>query len=184
MEISALTTVVDFWFSEDVKKKWWIKDLDFDQQIIDTFSDLHRDISKMKDVKAFLSSPLNALAAVIVLDQFSRNMFRGDARSFTFDHQALTLAQKAIAKSLDKDLIDEQMAFLYMPFMHSEELKDHAMATELFSSREGLSNNLKAEYAHKDIIERFGRYPHRNKTLGRKSTDEEIKFLKQPNSSF
>jgi uncharacterized protein (DUF924 family) len=123
------------------------------------------------------------LAEVIVLDQFSRNMFRNSPLSFTCDSLALALAQEAISVGADKSLNQAERSFLYMPFMHSESLKIHEIATELFRDN-GNKNSLDFELKHKAIIARFGRYPHRNSILGRKSTDEEIEFLKQPGSGF
>jgi uncharacterized protein (DUF924 family) len=123
------------------------------------------------------------LAEVIVLDQFSRNMFRNSPLSFAHDALALALAQEAIAVGADKSLNQTERSFLYMPFMHSESLKIHEIATRLFRDN-GNQNSLAFELKHKAIIARFGRYPHRNSILGRKSTDEEIEFLKQPGSGF
>ena len=123
------------------------------------------------------------LAEIIVLDQFSRNIFRGTARAFAQDSLALALAQEAISLDLDKQLSPEQRAFLYMPFMHSESRLIHEYAFKLFQ-RLGNPSNLEYEIKHKIIIERFGRYPHRNQILGRESTEEELSFLTQPDSSF
>ena len=123
------------------------------------------------------------LAEIIILDQFSRNLYRDQAAAFAQDAQALTLAQEAIRLGLDQQLAPEQRSFLYMPFMHSESKLIHEEALKLF---EALGNpiNLDFEHRHKVIIDRFGRYPHRNAILGRESTPEEIEFLKQPNSHF
>lgn len=123
------------------------------------------------------------LAEIIVLDQFSRNLYRDHAESFAQDALALALAQEAIQLNLDQQLSPEQRSFLYMPFMHSESKIIHIQALQLF---EELGNplNLDFEKKHKVIIDRFGRYPHRNQILGRSSTAEEIEFLKQPNSHF
>ena len=123
------------------------------------------------------------LAEIIVLDQFSRNMFRGTAQAFAYDSLALALSQEAVAIEADKLLNPTERSFLYMPFMHSESLAIHERAIELYRA-EGLEFNLEFEIKHKVIIDRFGRYPHRNKILGRASTKEEIRFLQQPNSSF
>ncbi len=112
-----------------------------------------------------------------------RNLFRGDRLSFAFDGQALVLAQEAIAQACDCDLPVEQRSFLYMPYMHSEFVAIHKIAIELFSSQ-GLESTLEYEVKHKKIIDRFGRYPHRNKILERNSSDEEIYFLQEPGSSF
>lgn len=178
-----LQSVIDFWFSLAVKEKWWDKDDEFDAEIKDKFLRLHQKLAS-EGLSEYLFSAQDALAVVIVLDQFSRNMFRDEPQAFAYDNKALNFAALAIDKGLDKDLNDEQVAFLYMPYMHSENLADHGIAVKLFSSRAGLAENLKFEFAHKEIIERFGRYPHRNKVLDRPSTAKEIEFLKEPNSSF
>lgn len=126
---------------------------------------------------------LGSLAEVIILDQFSRNIYRDKPESFAFDSMALALAQCAISRGLDNDLSEYQRVFLYMPYMHSESSLIHIEAVKLFSSV-GIQSNLDFEYQHKAIIDRFGRYPHRNQILGRQSTEDEIEFLKQPNSGF
>jgi uncharacterized protein (DUF924 family) len=123
---------------------------------------------------------IGALCEIIVLDQFSRNIHRDTPAAFENDPQALTLAQVAIEKEQDKVLSDTERSFLYMPFMHSESALIHITAEKLFKPL----SNYQFEIAHKQIIDRFGRYPHRNHILGRESTSEEIMFLKQPNSSF
>ena len=120
---------------------------------------------------------------IIVLDQFSRNLFRDSPQAFAQDSLALALAQEAISLNLDQQLSPEQRAFLYMPFMHSESKLIHEFALKLFQ-RLGNPTNLEFEKKHKVIIDRFGRYPHRNQILGRASTDEELTFLTQPDSSF
>jgi uncharacterized protein (DUF924 family) len=123
------------------------------------------------------------LAEIIVLDQFSRNMFRGLPLAFASDALALVLAQEAVSAKADALLNPTERCFLYLPFMHSESLRIHEIALELYRNN-GLQSNLDFEIRHKQIIERFGRYPHRNSILGRQSTDEEIAFLKQPGSGF
>jgi len=118
-----------------------------------------------------------------VIDQFSRNLFRDDSRQFAADPMALVLAQEAIALGLDQQLPPEQRVFLYLPFMHSESRTIHTEAVRLYTAL-GIAGNLAFEYKHKAIIDRFGRYPHRNAVLGRTSTPEEIEFLTEPNSHF
>ena len=118
-----------------------------------------------------------------MLDQFSRNVYRNTPKAFAQDPLALALAQEAIALGKDVELSPTQQSFLYMPFMHSESLLIHERAVELFKAP-GMENNYEFEIKHKVIIDRFGRYPHRNEILGRESTAEEIEFLTQPGSSF
>ena len=123
------------------------------------------------------------LAEIIVLDQFSRNIYREEVRAFARDGMALILAQEAVRAGIDKDLTDAQRPFLYMPYMHSESALIHEHAVELFASL-GNESNLRFELRHKAIIDRFGRYPHRNLILGRPSTPQEEKFLSEPGSRF
>ncbi len=174
--------VIHFWFDEIDKSKWYSKDHAFDELISSRFTGLHAQAAKC-ELFAWRSTALGCLAEVIILDQFSRNMFRGSADSFAQDSLALSLAQSAILAGLDLELTTEQRSFLYMPFMHSESLVIHEQAMDLFTKL-GLASSLDYEKKHKAVIERFGRYPHRNKVLKRSSSDEEILFLQQPGSSF
>jgi uncharacterized protein (DUF924 family) len=174
--------VIDFWFDEIDPKQWWRQDDEFDRRIRERFGALHAQASKC-ELFAWRTSALGRLAEIIVLDQFSRNMFRNTAQAFAFDPLALALAQEAITARAPEALEPAKRAFLYMPFMHSESLLIHEMAARLFAEQ-GMDSNLDFEPRHKVIIERFGRYPHRNALLGRASSDEEIEFLKTPGSSF
>ena len=175
-------SVLDFWFSELSAKDWFVTSDDIDKTIRQRFSLLHASASR-GECWVWRKTPLGRLAEIIVLDQFSRNIFRDDKRAFAQDAMALVLAQEAIAQGEDLELSPVQRSFLYMPYMHSESLKVHEEAEKLFLAP-GLENNLAFERKHKVIIERFGRYPHRNSVLGRESTEEESEFLKQPGSSF
>jgi uncharacterized protein (DUF924 family) len=174
--------VIDFWFDEIDPKLWWRQDDEFDRRIRERFGALHAEASKC-ELFAWRTSALGRLAEIIVLDQFSRNMFRNTAQAFASDRLALVLAQEAITAHAPEALEPAKRAFLYMPFMHSESLLIHEMAARLFAE-EGMDSNLDFELRHKVIIDRFGRYPHRNTVLGRASSDEEIEFLKTPGSSF
>ncbi|GAL32718.1 protein of unknown function DUF924 [Vibrio maritimus] len=174
--------VFDFWFQELSPKDWFAGDKALDDVIAQRFGTLHEQ-ARQGELYYWRSSAEGKLAEVIVLDQFSRNLHRGTPESFASDAMALALAQEAVAGGADERLTPEQRTFLYMPYMHSESLKIHEEAVRLFKSN-GIENNLDFEYRHKAIIERFGRYPHRNKILGRASTLDEIEFLKQPGSSF
>lgn len=174
--------VIDFWFKELEPKQWWVKDSDFDQMIETRFGELYKQASAGELYK-WRETAEGSLAEVIVLDQFSRNIFRGKPESFASDPLALGAAQFAISKGFDTQLIKQQRVFLYMPFMHSESKLIHVEAVKLFEAL-GIESNLEFEHKHKVIIDRFGRYPHRNEILGRKSTDEELAFLKQPGSGF
>lgn len=174
--------VIEFWFEEIEPLSWWKKDDAFDALLVERFSEVHARACHC-ELFEWRREPEGRLAEVIVLDQFSRNMFRGSSLSFTNDAMSLTLSQEAIACGADQALSPVQRSFLYMPFMHSESLQIHEVALELYR-RNGIQSNLDFELKHKKIIEKFGRYPHRNKVLGRQSTAEEIEFLTHPGSSF
>ena len=174
--------VLQFWFREITREQWFKRDAALDDRMRARFLSLHDRVSGMPN-EALLSDPRSALAAVIVLDQFSRNMFRGSPRAFTCDAKALALAKATIAKGHAASLTKDELMFLYLPFEHSETHAAQVRCVELMS---GLGDAELTRYAqaHCDIIQRFGRFPHRNEILGRTSTAEEIEFLKQPGSSF
>lgn len=176
-------SIIEFWFSDRVRAHWWGKDPAFDQEIRDRFEDTYRR-AMAGDLATWRETPEGRLAEIIVLDQFSRNMFRDRAAAFAQDPLARQLTHQAVASGADQELTPRQCSFLYMPLMHSEDVADHEEAVRLFASHPDLANNLKFEYRHKAIIDRFGRYPHRNAILGRTSTPEELEFLSQPGSSF
>lgn len=174
--------VLTFWFEELSSQQWWEKDNALDRRIYDRFEMIHQQASQC-ELYQWRNSAKGRLAEVIVLDQFSRNMFRDTAKSFAQDSLALALSQQAIAVGADKELNAIERSFLYMPFMHSESLLIHQQACLLYKAN-GIDSNYQFELKHLDIIEKFGRYPHRNDILNRQSSAEETKFLKQPNSSF
>jgi len=174
--------IIDFWFQEIEPAKWWVKDHDFDQLIRDKFLSTYNR-AKECELYAWRTSAKGRLAEVIILDQFPRNMFRGRALSFATDPLALALSQEAISIGADLELNSSEKSFLYMPFMHSESLEIHVQAVTLFKKC-GNESNLKFELRHKEIIETYGRYPHRNDILGRESRPEELVFLTQPGSGF
>ena len=174
-------TVLDFWFVELHPKQHWIKDQKLDDEIKMRFE---RTLIQARACELFewRKNPKGRLAEIIVLDQFSRNIYRGLPESFIADPQALTLAQEAVAGEHD-ELEPLEKAFLYMPFMHSESLLIQDQSVRLFENL-GNQNNLDYAIKHREVIQRFGRFPHRNSILGRPSTVEETEFLKQPGSSF
>ena len=174
--------VIEFWFHEIDEEMWWKKDTEFDQLIQNRFGEL-LERAAAGELYDWRANALGSLAEVILLDQFPRNMYRGNPQSFAYDPIALVLAQTAIARGFDQELSGAQRHFLYMPFMHSESKQIHVEAVRLFATLENPSS-LEFELKHKTIIDRFGRYPHRNEILGRVSTSEEIEFLNQPNSRF
>jgi uncharacterized protein (DUF924 family) len=181
-EVTLATQVIHFWFDELEPKQWWIKDPKLDK-LIQTRFGLTMKAAASCELSNWRSSPLGRLAEIIVLDQFSRNVYRNTPAAFSQDPLALCLAQQAIVTADDQQLVGNQRKFLYMPFMHSESKFIHQQSIRLFSSA-GLEDSLDSALQHKSIIDRFGRYPHRNAILGRESTLEESVFLKQAGSSF
>ena len=175
-------SVLQFWFKEISPTQWWKVDTEFDQLIVKRFSDLHSRATR-SELFEWRKQPKGRLAEIIVLDQFSRNMYRGDRLAFAADTLALALAQEAVATKTDLTLPEEERIFIYTPYMHSESKWIHEIAERLFKEN-GPKSNYDFELRHKDIIDRFGRYPHRNAVLGRQSTEEELAFLAQPGSSF
>ena len=174
--------VIEFWFAESGPEKWWVKDPDFDRLIERRFGRIHRQAIDC-ELFAWRDNALGRLAEILVIDQFSRNIYRDQPKSFAFDSLALALAQEAIHQDVQLDLKGAQRAFLYMPYMHSESAEIHEIAAVLFSDPE-VEGNRNFELRHKAIIDRFGRYPHRNEILNRASTPEELDFLGEPGSSF
>lgn len=174
--------ILDFWFAQLEPAMWWTKDEQLDRLIEQRFGMLHRQATGA-ELWRWRATPQGRLAEIILLDQFSRNIHRDRPESFAYDGMALVLAQEAITAGADLALPVVQRSFMYMPFMHSESLPVHERAVELFSTP-GMESSLDFEVQHRDILRRFGRYPHRNQILGRTSTDEELVFLSQPGSSF
>lgn len=180
----ALTSadVLRFWFEEITPAQWWAKSDDFDRRIESRFGTLHA-AAMRGELYAWRDGADGRLAEIIVLDQFSRNIHRGLPAAFAGDGMALVLAQEAVAAGLDGQLAASRRVFLYLPFMHSESLLIQELAVRLFAAP-GMEENLDFARRHHAIIERFGRYPHRNAILGRPSTAAELEFLKTPGSSF
>lgn len=167
--------VLRFWFEELKPKQWFTRDAQLDELIRRRFLSTYEEAGRVDPTA--LTQAREALAHVIALDQFPRNMFRGTPQAFATDPLALTIAQLAIASGLDAELDRPGRIFLYMPFQHSEDVNVQARSVELFAA---LGDEGSLDYArqHRQIIERFGRFPHRNAVLGRASTAEELEFLK------
>lgn len=174
--------VLAFWFDEVGPQRWFIKDAALDARIGELFGPVYEHLAQTPS-EDLVADATQALAAVVVLDQFSRNMFRDDAKAFALDDKALDIARAAIARGFDKQIETDRRIFMYLPFEHSEDGADQERSIELIGSL-GRPDLLKWAQAHKDVIDRFGRYPHRNVILGRVSTPEELVFLKEPGSGF
>ena len=174
--------ILQFWFDDIKPAQWWVKDNDFDQLIKDNYAALHAS-THLCELYHWRQTPRGRLAEIIILDQFSRNMYRDQPQSFASDPLALALSQEAIIAEADQELTPIEKSFLYMPFMHSESAAIHKVAVALYEAN-GIESNYQFELKHKAIIDEFGRYPHRNEILGRVSTPAELEFLSGPGSSF
>lgn len=174
--------ILQFWFEETSPAQWWKVDAAFDQQIRDRFGDLLKQAAE-GGLSEWRKGIAGRLAEIIVLDQFSRNCYRGTPQAFAQDGMALVLAQEAIRAGALTALDPVQRSFLLLPFMHSESARIHIEAERLYREHAPLEN-YQFELKHKAIIDRFGRYPHRNAILGRESSADELAFLQLPGSSF
>lgn len=193
--------ILSFWFgnldargcaSAERRKLWWTKSNSFDEEVrIEFLEDYEAIVAGER--QRWRTTPRGTLATIVVLDQFSRNMFRGTSKAFAADPLAREICHQGIDAGFDEQLGFDERVFFYLPLEHSEILSDHERCTKLFADlRASAPNELDEDavrymdYAkqHRAIIERFGRYPHRNEILGRPSTEEELEFLKHPGSSF
>lgn len=184
--------VIDFWFEELTPKDWFKGGDAVDETIRERFESLIEPVYQGEH-DHWQSEPLGRLASIIILDQFPRNLYRNEARSFSFDDKALRLALEGVSREVDHQLTPHQRVFFYLPLEHSEVMEDQDLSLERFahlvtrvapSEAETFRAYLHYAWRHYEIIKRFGRYPHRNDILGRESTPKEIEFLKQPGSSF
>jgi uncharacterized protein (DUF924 family) len=185
--------VLDFWFGREgeegygeFREAWFTKDPEFDREIRDRFETVYREAAAGR-LDHWKDEARSCLALIILLDQFPRNMFRGDPKTYATDEKAREAARHAVERAYDRELPPYGRLFVYLPFEHSENLEDQRLSVELFR---GLAAEIGSEellgYAarHMEIIERFGRFPHRNEILGRATTREEAEFLREPGSSF
>ncbi len=188
---SLALDVLHFWFGEGAEygkahKRWFEKDRAFDTEVTERFGSLHEEMLAGKH-RDWLEEPRACLARIVALDQFPRHIHRGTARAFSGDPLALEAAQHLVGRGWDRELAPVERVFAYLPFEHSESLEDQeracALCEALLAFPEAADTHRYA-LAHRDIIRRFGRFPHRNAALGRVSTQEEVEFLKQPGSSF
>jgi uncharacterized protein (DUF924 family) len=182
MSAGIIDEIIAFWFETLKPEDWYRKNAAIDAEIAARFGATY-DALKMGVPPDWIAEPKAMLAAILVLDQFPRNMFRDDPRAFATDREALALAKRAIGEGLDMRLPPEQRAFVYLPFQHSESRDDQTRSIELFTAL-GAPLNLDFALRHQAVIARFGRFPHRNRVLGRASTADELAFLQEPGSSF
>lgn len=179
--------IIKFWFEETKPRFQFKKDKDFDNKVKSRFGNL-LEKAKIGELDSWKNNPESLFALIILLDQFSRNIYRDDKKSFEGDELAVKIVKEGIEKGFDKQIDPKRRMFFYMPFMHSENIENQERCIELIKelSKENKKAKLNLKYAnmHKDIIEKFNRFPHRNKILNRESTEEEIDFLKTKGSSF
>ncbi len=176
MDIASSQDVLAYWFSPAQSPRWFAKDDKLDADIRQRFRATY-EAARAGELNEWRHAPHSLLALIVVLDQFPRNMFRGSARAFASDAQAVALTKEGIEKGFDRSLRPEEQDFFYMPLMHSELLSDHDLLVEL-----GRGDNRYARH-HREIIAQFGRFPHRNQTLGRETTAEEALYLAEPHSA-
>ena len=174
--------VLDFWFSPKVKPLWFKKSEEFDAEIRQHFLSLYQQAAN-GILNQWREDTHHILALIVVLDQFSRNIFRNLPQAFTTDLQAVELTKYAVNNNYQQNLFIDEQTFLYMPLMHSEQKEYQEQCVHLFGEL-GKEDSLKFALRHKEIIDHFGRFPHRNQILSRKSTLEEKDFLTQPGSGF
>ena len=179
---SHIDEVLGFWFGELTPDDWFGGGEAVDDRIRERFLALHEALRDHVPA-SWRTTARGMLAAVIALDQFPRNVYRGDPRSFAADATAIGLAREAIERGFDRGMSTDERKFLYLPFEHSENPAEQARSVELFATLDD-EDTLGYAVRHKEIVDRFGRFPHRNEVLGRESTPEEIEFLQEPNSSF
>ena len=190
---APLGRVLEFWFGAPEAPAygvacdaWFAKDAAFDQALRERFAGLH-DAVLAGDYDGWQGDPDGALAMIVALDQFARNLYRGSPRMYAADERARGLARAALERGHDTRLVPVERWFVYMPFEHSEDIADQRLALDLFDALAFHEPSLKAIDSvrrHHDIVARFGRFPHRNEILGRVSTAEETAFLREPDSSF
>jgi uncharacterized protein (DUF924 family) len=167
--------VLAFWFGELTEKDWFAGGAELDEKIRDRFAPLYEQLKKELDPDD-IDDPRTALAATIALDQFPRHLYRGQAAAFGTDNVAIEIARNAVDRQFDHNLSNQERQFLYMPFMHSEITADQERCVDLFRSLDN-EEGLKYAIEHRDIVQKFGRFPHRNKALGRETTEAEHKFM-------
>ena len=169
-------SIIEYWYSDSVKQKWFNSTLEFDKEIKSNYENSWLDALR-GELDSWSNSAKGCLALVIILDQFPLNMYRGEVKSFSSEGMAIRIAKKAVEQGFDKELENNQVSFLYMPLMHSENIDDQNFSVTLFEEA-GLTDNARFAKHHRDIVKRFGRFPHRNSILQRASFPEEVDYLK------
>jgi len=167
--------IIHYWFSDRIKSQWFSSTAELDREILEKYESLWNKAVK-GELDEWSKSPIGSLALVILLDQLPLNMFRNQGKSFSTEKKALEISRNAIKQKLDQKIERDKIAFMYMPFMHSEDIDNQDMSVKLYREK-GLVDNIKFAEHHRDIIRKYGRFPHRNKILSRESTEEELVYL-------
>ncbi len=173
--INDITRVVDFWFTKTISDHWFSSTIEIDQLIRDEYESIWEQ-AKTGALDSWKESPEGCLALCIILDQMPLNMFRNTAKSFSTEQQAVEVTKYAIKKSFDNEIPNDRVSFLYMPLMHSENMDDQDLAVQCFEKAK-LERNLPFAKHHRGIVEKYGRFPHRNEVLGRESSQAEMDYL-------
>ncbi|MQP64191.1 DUF924 family protein [Niveispirillum sp. SYP-B3756] len=181
--MDVIGQVLDFWFRQAGPSKWFGGGPDFDQEVAERLGPLHEQ-AVAGELADWAATAEGGLALCILLDQVPRNIFRGTPRAFASDAQALAIARDLVARGLDMELPDDDRAFLYLPFEHSETMEDQRQSVRLFASRTLSPTYLEYACKHLVVIAEFGRFPHRNAILGRTSTPAELDYLARPGAGF
>ncbi len=168
-------SIIEYWYSDSVKSKWFNSTIEFDKALKEKYEETWKEALRGEYI-SWSESAEGCLALVIILDQFPLNMFRGELQSFSSEAVAVKISKKAIERGFDKEIDNKKLSFLYMPLMHSENLDDQNLAVKLFEQANLMENARFAKH-HREIIEKFGRFPHRNKILQRESSKAEIDYL-------
>jgi uncharacterized protein (DUF924 family) len=172
---TAPTEILDFWYSERMQKHWFSSTPEVDQEILDKYESLW-DQAAAGQLDLWCETPAGSLALVIVLDQLPLNMFRNQAKTFSTGDQAVRISRQAIDNKYNEQIEKDKVAFLFMPLMHSEDMDDQDLSVKMFTET-GLDGFVKFADGHRDIVKRFGRFPHRNAILSRESTADELAYL-------
>jgi len=167
--------IIDYWYSPRLQPHWFNSTREIDREIAERYGALWEE-AVGGGLDSWMATPQGCLALTILLDQFPLNMFRGDRRCFSSEAQAIAVAKNGIDNGLDKLIERDHLTFLYMPLMHSEDLEDQENSVKLFRAA-GLQENAEFAEHHREIVRRFGRFPHRNEILGRESTEKEVEYL-------
>jgi len=167
--------IIDYWYSDRIKKQWFNSTPELDQEILKKYEKTWEHAAS-GNLDEWSKSALGCLALVIILDQFPLNMFRGNAKSFITENNSIVISLKAIENNFHNELDKDKLSFLFMPLMHSENIDHQNLSVKLFT-KFNLQGNIRFAEHHRDLIAKFGRFPHRNSILGRESTDEELKYL-------